>query len=428
MADVQSAAKPAFDPNAPYETASAATPDSAAPDSTAKPAFDPNASYQTTPATPQASISATPKSSDIPWTGESWMTPEQKLSVPLVKVLLPVLDVLEKAQTTTPVGRHEHPVMSRIGDLANHIEELLTGGQSGPAGKPMGTKYGIVNNPLTSVIAAAPGAAEAVPAAASDVADAASSLRRVNPFRKVQVADEAFSTRPFISTASNEAAGTQAVKNIASQATEAAGKTATAPGSLREVWQEPIAARQSVAKGYYKQLDAASNNEWTANENALNNVRKEIRMKGGLSDDMDQALNARKTRLEWQQEQILDKVPAGTSEAAKSNWTQKSRLEDLQDIFNKKSNVTGVHPDLVTPELQGKLPPEKYNFKGIAKDLNTMDPADLTQALGGNKAAAQQLIGAVNLAAKEGWATAKATAAVRIALRAAGYGVLGHVI
>jgi len=276
----------------------------------------------------------------------------------------------------------------------------------------------LIENPFRAKIAAA----------ASTASDAASAAKQaVAP--TAEVAGEEFSTRPIVRTAPNVAAGTQAVKNIAQQTTEAAGGVPTTgePVSLREVWQEPIAAREAVAKGYYKQLDAASNNEWTANENALNNVRKEIRMKGGLSEDMDDALNARKTRLEWQQEQILDKVPAGTTEAAKANWIQKSRLEDLQDIFNKKSNVTGVHPDMVTPELKGKLPPEKYNFKGIAKDLNAMDPDDLTTALGSKKAA-QDLVSTANLAAKQGWATGKATAAVRLALQATGLGTVGHFI
>jgi hypothetical protein len=265
----------------------------------------------------------------------------------------------------------------------------------------------LIENPFRAKIAAA----------ASTASDAASAAKQVvAPTAKV--AGEEFSTRPIVRTAPNVAAGTQAVKNIAQQTTEAAGGVPTTgePVSLREVWQEPIAAREAVAKGYYKQLDAASNNEWTANENALNNVRKEIRMKGGLSEDMDDALNARKTRLEWQQEQILDKVPAGTAEAAKANWIQ-----------NKKSNVTGVHPDMVTPELKGKLPPEKYNFKGIAKDLNAMDPDDLTTALGSKKGA-QDLVSTVNLAAKQGWATGKATAAVRLALQATGLGTVGHFI
>jgi len=276
----------------------------------------------------------------------------------------------------------------------------------------------LIENPFRAKIATA----------ASTASDAASAAKQVVA-PTAEIAGEEFSTRPIVRTAPNAAAGTQAVKNIAQQTTEAAGGAPTTgePVSLREVWQEPIAAREAVAKGYYKQLDAASNNEWTANENALNNVRKEIRMKGGLSEDMDDALNARKTRLEWQQEQILDKVPAGTAEAAKANWIQKSRLEDLQDIFNKKSNVTGVHPDMVTPELKGKLPPEKYNFKGIAKDLNAMDPDDLTTALGSKKAA-QDLVSTVNLAAKQGWATGKATAAVRLALQATGLGTVGHFI
>jgi hypothetical protein len=68
----------------------------------------------------------------------------------------------------------------------------------------------------------------------------------------------------------------------------------------------------------------------------------------------------------------------------------------------------------------------KFARKHIAKDLNAMDPRELTTALG--KEGAQKLVGAVNLAAKEGWATGKAMAAIRFALSAAGFGAIGHFI
>jgi hypothetical protein len=380
-------------------------------------------------------IGPSPKSSDIPEFGYPGQTPAERLSMPIVKLLIPIHEVLEKATSLTPQGRAEHPIMAKVGELADNIQELLTGGQS--AGKPMGTTSGFLNNPVTAALSAGPGIVEAAPEAVEALSagaknasnafeEGASGLNRVvNPFRRVEAADESFAARPMTSSG-NAAAGTQAVKNVAGGATEAAGVTPTTSASLRDVWNEPIASREAVAKGYYKQLDAASDNQWTANQTALQNVRREIQMKGGLSEDVDNALNARKTRLEWQQDQILDKLPPGTAEAAKANWVQKSRLEDIQDIFNKKSNVSGVHPDLVAPELQGKLPPEKYNFKGIAKDLNAMDPTELTTALG--KEGAQKLVGAVNLAAKEGWATGKAMAAIRFALSAAGFGAIGHFI
>lgn len=241
------------------------------------------------------------------------------------------------------------------------------------------------------------------------------------------VADETFSTRPLFRTGPNEEAGTSAVRTIADRATESAGGTPSGtPGSLRDVFDEAVDSREAVAKTHYKALDDASGNQWTANDNALRNVRREIQMKGGLNEDTDIKLNATKQRLEWQQEQIIDKavkngMPADVAQQARANWTQKSRLEDLQDIFNKKSNVSGPRPEMATPGV--KLPPETYNFKAIAKDLNAMDPDDLTTALG--KDGARDLTTAVNLAAKQSWSAGKGAAAIRLVLQGIGLGHIG---
>lgn len=59
----------------------------------------------------------------------------------------------------TPEGRAEHPILSKVGDALNAARELLTGGQS--AGKPMGTRSAVLNNPVTVALSAAPGAADA---------------------------------------------------------------------------------------------------------------------------------------------------------------------------------------------------------------------------------------------------------------------------
>lgn len=55
----------------------------------------------------------------------------------------------------TQEGRKEHPVLSRVGDVTRGVKELLTGGQS--AGIPLGSKSGILNNPITSTVALAAG-------------------------------------------------------------------------------------------------------------------------------------------------------------------------------------------------------------------------------------------------------------------------------
>ena len=97
--------------------------------------------------------------------------------------------------------------------------------------------------------------------ATTDNASAALS-KVVNPFREkvaasaakqaisptTQVAGETFSTRP-VRSGVNQDAGTQAVRNIADQTTSAAGAVPSGqPTSLRDVFQEPIAAREAVAR------------------------------------------------------------------------------------------------------------------------------------------------------------------------------------
>src|SRR5208282_959511 len=94
-------------------------------------------------ATQQPTISPAPKASDIPTFGYEGQPPAERLSMPLVKLLIPLHEVLEKATSMTPAGRAEHPIMAKIGDLADNVQELLTGGQS--AGKPIGTRSGIIN-------------------------------------------------------------------------------------------------------------------------------------------------------------------------------------------------------------------------------------------------------------------------------------------
>jgi hypothetical protein len=56
-------------------------------------------------------------------------------------------DWLKKQAGYTPAGGAENPVKSAIGKLGQNATELIVGGQE--AGKPLGTKYGVANNPVT---------------------------------------------------------------------------------------------------------------------------------------------------------------------------------------------------------------------------------------------------------------------------------------
>lgn len=81
----------------------------------------------------------------------------------------------------TQEGRKEHPVLSRVGDVTSGLKELFEGGQA--AGKPLGTSSGVFNNPVTTAMSLAPGAAEGAAAAtnaASEAMKSGESLARIN--------------------------------------------------------------------------------------------------------------------------------------------------------------------------------------------------------------------------------------------------------
>ena len=59
------------------------------------------------------------------------------------------------------LGESEHPAAQAVGQKLSDAKELLVGGQS--VGKPMGTKSGVLNNPVTIAMSGAVGGEEAAP-------------------------------------------------------------------------------------------------------------------------------------------------------------------------------------------------------------------------------------------------------------------------
>jgi hypothetical protein len=133
----------------------------------------PAAVAPTQAAPPQATIGPTPKASDMPTFGESWQTPEQRLTMPLVKGLVMLHDKLRDIENFTQEGRKAHPIQAKIGDLANNIEGLLVGNESHPETGIGSGKYGILNNPITGLLLpggeGAPAAFEAMEGAGSAI-------------------------------------------------------------------------------------------------------------------------------------------------------------------------------------------------------------------------------------------------------------------
>ena len=76
----------------------------------------------------------------------------------LNKVNSAIDSAISAIQNYTPAGREEHPVLAQVGDLIRSAKNLMFGGQE--AGNPFGTSSGVLNNPVTQAMAAAPEAAE----------------------------------------------------------------------------------------------------------------------------------------------------------------------------------------------------------------------------------------------------------------------------
>jgi hypothetical protein len=285
---------------------------------------------------------------------------------------------------------------------------------------------------LTDV--AAPVVADAAIPALSDAASAVKSAVT----RPAEVAGTEMATRPVLS-ASTEA-GTQAVKNVASDVAEGTEPAA----SLRDTFQPAQESAKQTAKSYYKVADDATGGQLQPVLDKIDNISKAIRR--GVDPDAFERLTAQKAELQAHVNDLIDEaqttttktqVPEGAEpldsenplqmsesktpngldvkgslDKAKAFWTHQSALDDLNDLFNKKSNVSGPRPSQVLPNVQG-VPKETINFRNLASDINTFDPERLQEALtppGSSPAAgqlrAQQLTTAVNLAAKEGWAPA----------------------
>lgn len=273
---------------------------------------------------------------------------------------------------------------------------------------------------LGRIVGKAVTAGTALVGGSEGAAEAEGSTLFKNPFR-TEISGENFATSPMRSGVNAEA-GTAATRQIAG---EAAGVPGPVTGSLRDVWKPAIDAREAASKFFYKQLDDIDPN-WGSREQELQNVRTAIRDQGGTrGDDWDQAMNAKKIRLEMQQQEVLDKLPPNTAATAKRLWTEKSRLEDLNDIFNKKSNVSGVRPEMMKPGVKG-LPAEQYNWKGIARDINALPPNELEQMVGYTNA--QNLTAIANLAAKQGWVNGVMLGAFKRALMFTGADKLVHLV
>lgn len=369
-----------------------------------------------TKATPQSTIGPAPKASDIPTFGYPGQTPEERLTMPLIKgVLIPLHDVLEKATSMTPAGREEHPIMAKIGDLADNIQELLTGGQS--AGKPMGTRSGLLNNPVTMAMAAAPGAAEAAPgvvdAAAQGARDAASlPSKLVNPFRAQRQA----------MTAADEAANA-----IAADSKVAAGAAPSEAG-MRPALDTHIANIAARERAAYDSINAAAGTDMKSLYD-----KREL-----LQDALDDPTTANSDTLMERMKDVENQIQNGENNAskggvdvqkalkqAKADTQQRYAVQEVKrQLFNNESVVKGnaahgadeeINIDAAIKAVEKLDKPSRYAPEGT--------PSRLEQAMG--KDGADEFVKALYDAQKAGKLAVKVKNLGTWAAKVLGTGLLG---
>lgn len=116
--------------------------------------FSKYASKPSSVALPGASIQAAPKTSTLNVADRVLSFPHDPVGV----VGNALNSLREEIGNYTEQGREDHPILAHIGDVLQSANELLFGGQA--SGKPMGSREGVANNPVTAMVTAAPGTAE----------------------------------------------------------------------------------------------------------------------------------------------------------------------------------------------------------------------------------------------------------------------------
>lgn len=99
-----------------------------------------------------STIGPASKASDLPTFGYDFQSPEQRLTMPLIKTLIAAHDKLRDVENFTQEGRAAHPVQAALGDIADKIEGFLVGGAQN-AGNGIGDNTsGVVTNPITGAL------------------------------------------------------------------------------------------------------------------------------------------------------------------------------------------------------------------------------------------------------------------------------------
>lgn len=275
-----------------------------------------------------------------------------RLSMPIVKALVNVHDSLTRAQSLTQEGRTAHPIAAKLGDWANNIEELLTGGQS--AGKPMGTSSGVLNNPVSAAIL--PGA-EGEPAIAGigDIAreGVASAGRGISALREglaslrsAEEAPEAAETAAQAPSKLQQVLKGQKVEQAPAQSAlrQAAGAGSDVQG-IRTFLDKPLADLAQTERATYDAINKAAGTDLKSLYDHAEEVQDALDDPTNIKNQLDLQKDLAQTRAQiedGENKALANGVSPDTLDKAISLTQKRYAGEEVaRKLFNNESVVKG---------------------------------------------------------------------------------------
>ncbi|HXE32782.1 MAG TPA: hypothetical protein VN087_02630 [Verrucomicrobiae bacterium] len=345
-------------------------------------------------------IGPQPTASSMPTFGESWMPPEQRLTMPLVKALIAAHDKLRDVENFTQEGRAEHPVQAALGDVADSIEGFLIGGPQNASHGIGSGQYGILTNPVTASLL--PGT-EGAPALASTIEGGANLVKQGYQAVKggVQAVSDLASGGKTVVTkiargaSAADAPAQAALRSGAAASASDAGVTATTDASagIRTLLDQPIADAAKNERSLYDTVNDAAETDMKSlydhREDVLDALSDptNVANRSALADELATTDKA----IQVHSDLAASKgVSMDTLNEAKAATQQRYAMETLdQKLFNNENVVSGdvahgapetVNVDAAIRAVQNLDKPSKFAPRGT--------PTRLVQALGEDGAAA----------------------------------------
>lgn len=318
------------------------------------------------------SIGPAPKASDVPTFGYDWQPPEQRMTMPLAKVLMAAHDKLKEAAAFTQEGKAAHPVQAKLGEIADRIEGFLFGGATQGESKIGTGETGMLTNPVMAALL--PGA-EGEPALAGAIRGGASLVKSGAQVVKGAISGGEEGPGIVKQVLQGKEVAQAPAKTAVRTATGAAEDASLLEGN-KSIVDKPIQKLFTQERAAYAKQDKIAGFDMRALQDKLENTQERI---SNLTDtEEDVAMEA---KLEKSRTAIMDKIQeaegklkqAGVDpEEAKSIYQQRKAGEDF-----KKAIVQHVSSDGESINVDGLLQSaKKLRFNKYGDRLEQFMGAD----------------------------------------------------